>query len=1241
MLEEIRGYVDELFCSGKHQDLPRLLHIPDMEPETITDGYLYRFPMVNRADGTNVNLNVFADIGGLGGKLWEQEVRSLIRFSGSEHPAIPEIFDGDVRECSGRKSIGYVITSRKEALLDCPEVLVALRSDPLWTIRQIAVLADGLALMHRHGFFHRSLSAGAIEVERGIEPADRSLRLARFEMSTFQSNLLRWMVQSAGEPGAADISRMLPRDRLALAALPPERLAWLFADAHGEEAGLQAQPRDDGVLELPDYPQGDVYSLGVLGFQWLVDQIGEAHLEQAFPRRPGSGDAYEQTLSASGWHAFHRWMAERIRTYGQLPVRLRVLLGRMVSEHWRNRPTAAEVHDEIVALYDALAAEIGQAQPDQEHIVAIMPERFDTTFWRWGWLAYAPGTQDGLEELQEFIRDDLEGGFLEYCPDGFARIERGGDPDKEFATYVLRGRRAAYFACEFVDYRSQTLVPQVLLVKYVLDWSDSRARFYPEAPFQRRLPPVAIYGWKSDILRPSMAAAFPAWTPMLGQVRQDVARPAAHAEMDEALQWLLDVQRVEMDARQYAFRRSQGSPSVGKVELEFDSYRDADRIASNPLLTLYASDKGRRPAFDEFFPALESRNFGGYVSWWPSDGKGRPLRDRGRTGSGTDVERLGPNRIQIRTAPGVVVPEEGWLEPDEDGLNRLTHDRQARAREELMERPVLLGALTKRRAFFSPLARWEGVDHAFDPVDSGGPVPALQGLTSRTVLSDFLNSWPLYALQGPPGTGKTTIAARAIRATLARFPATRILVAAQSHYALDHLAATIHRWRPSKDVIAVRVVSEHREHRIAHADVEKLLPSKLTKETVKDIKDACASRVRWEPNSGLKEVAQAWGDCAEDSELEIRERLLRGANVVFTTCAGATPNAVGAGGDFDWVIIEEAAKAWPTELMIPLVRGQRWALLGDHQQLPAYRRREVGDFLKECALSAEPSLRRAGEKAKRFEEVFDLFARFFTLHPPVAGTPRASTKAVRNATGRLVTQYRMAEPIADLVSSAFYEGVLETAPNLTREHGLASPPALEGKSLVWLDTSELKGCYEERQWKNRGEARVVRALLEKMVPQLRKQLGGPQRERQLAILSPYRQQNELLERELNNAGLLKELSGLVHTVDAFQGREADIVVVSLVRDSHLEQATVTERLGHLIDQQRINVLFSRARALLVLVGDLEHFRGAAELASRGGDRTAENARGAFWRTICEHVRGRVADARRIVRADDAEGALHE
>src|SRR5687768_10540937 len=101
MIEDIRACVDDLFCSGRNADLPPLAHVPDLEPQVVLEGYLYRFPMVNQDNGINVNLDVFAEIGEaeerdetgtirvkLGGKLWEQEVRALIRFSGSEHPAI-------------------------------------------------------------------------------------------------------------------------------------------------------------------------------------------------------------------------------------------------------------------------------------------------------------------------------------------------------------------------------------------------------------------------------------------------------------------------------------------------------------------------------------------------------------------------------------------------------------------------------------------------------------------------------------------------------------------------------------------------------------------------------------------------------------------------------------------------------------------------------------------------------------------------------------------------------------------------------------------------------------------------------------------------------------------------------------------------------------------------------------------------------------------------------------------------
>jgi superfamily I DNA and/or RNA helicase len=142
--------------------------------------------------------------------------------------------------------------------------------------------------------------------------------------------------------------------------------------------------------------------------------------------------------------------------------------------------------------------------------------------------------------------------------------------------------------------------------------------------------------------------------------------------------------------------------------------------------------------------------------------------------------------------------------------------------------------------------------------------------------------------------------------------------------------------------------------------------------------------------------------------------------------------------------------------------------------------------------------------------------------------------------------------------------------------------------VAWLDTGDVASCRdEERQWKSPGEVDVVAALLTCAGEEL-----DPTRvtEERIAILSPYHDQLSLLHWELS-----KEYSskGLLHTTDSFQGREADIIVVSLVRTNDLESSDMT-RIGHLAKKHRINVLLSRARKLLVLVGDFEHFKSTED-----------------------------------------------
>jgi hypothetical protein len=344
---------------------------------------------------------------------------------------------------------------------------------------------------------------------------------------------------------------------------------------------------------------------------------------------------------------------------------------------------------------------------------------------------------------------------------------------------------------------------------------------------------------------------------------------------------------------------------------------------------------------------------------------------------------------------------------------------------------------------------------------------------------------------------------------------------------------------------------------------------------------------------------------------ELGDRLHRGANLVFATCAAATPERLFPHTEavFDWVVVEEAAKAWPTELAIPLLRGLRWTLIGDHFQLPAHRRKDLERFLLACA--ADPSRQMShltSDKVSAYLDVFDLFGHLFAKPPD----PRQPLR-------RMGTQFRMREPIGDLVSRVFYPAVPQppTAPDDGLPVGgldtyidpdperrippmrLHKPQELDTQSLVWLDTAGIASCHDEPHWSNAGEAAVVLALLDALSPFPRADQAGfgssP-----LAVLSPYREQLALLQR----SSLAQPYLSTVH---AFQGREADLVIVSLVRDRPRGgpggPRAVAGGLGHLAQRQLVNVLFSRARRQLVVVGRYDHY---ASIMGPSG----------FWTQVC-------------------------
>src|SRR6266702_4582412 len=317
------------------------------------------------------------------------------------------------------------------------------------------------------------------------------------------------------------------------------------------------------------------------------------------------------------------------------------------------------------------------------------------------------------------------------------------------------------------------------------------------------------------------------------------------------------------------------------------------------------------------------------------------------------------------------------------------------------------------------------------------------------------------------------------------------------------------------------------------------------------------------------------------SIVEADDPRVRNAHVVFGT-VNRIALACKEAEMFDWLILDEANKVRFTETL-PLLRlAPRWLLVGDHRQLPP--------VLDESAAAFPVD----DDEAKSMVRDASFFELSWVVLP--------ETNLVM-----LDEQYRMAAPIGSYVSVASYDGRLRNSPEMA---ALRSPlPWPFNRNLTWLTIRgrEKKGGPGSISTRAEIEAvgRVVRHLQRLGLEQLR-----------VAVIAMYQDQVTQLRRELRMAAL----PGLaVDTVDAFEGEEADVVILSLVRSNE------AERIGFLKKAQRLNVAISRAKQLLVVVGDIETMTGR-----EGQD---------LYRPLLEHIEreGRVAGIGALHAMDAAVG----
>eukprot|EP00300_Choanocystis_sp_HF-7_P016710 c19503_g1_i4.p1 GENE.c19503_g1_i4~~c19503_g1_i4.p1 ORF type:complete len:774 (-),score=164.69 c19503_g1_i4:67-2388(-) len=402
-------------------------------------------------------------------------------------------------------------------------------------------------------------------------------------------------------------------------------------------------------------------------------------------------------------------------------------------------------------------------------------------------------------------------------------------------------------------------------------------------------------------------------------------------------------------------------------------------------------------------------------------------------------------------------------------------------------------------------------------------------------------------IQGPPGTGKThvilgllaallrlsnqrdasaimpgkSLASRS-QANTAPFKRKRILVCAPSNAAVDEIAVRLVRGlmpQPSDPT-----------HRLIPNLVR--IPARGSTSVAPEIRKIVLDNL----------VSSSVGDLGVKGLWQRRISIIQGADICLCTLSTTgSRNFEDAGTMFDVVIIDEAGQSTEPTTLIPLrYCSWRCILVGDPKQLPA------------TVLSAHASRRGLGRS---------LFERLQSLHHP---------------TFLLTHQYRMRPEISCLSSNLFYDGLLVNSgrtitPAADRPHH--ADPFLKPFVLVNVDSPPTSDVYF-----NTSEAVAVVDILLRL---RRYYSNEMQLEGKVGVITPYRRQLSLLRDKIH-----AEIGGSwarwieLNTVDSFQGREKDVIILSSVR------ADAKEGIGFVANKNRLNVAITRAMSSLIIVGSV-------------------------------------------------------
>ncbi|MFW6386175.1 MAG: IGHMBP2 family helicase [Candidatus Hadarchaeota archaeon] len=619
-----------------------------------------------------------------------------------------------------------------------------------------------------------------------------------------------------------------------------------------------------------------------------------------------------------------------------------------------------------------------------------------------------------------------------------------------------------------------------------------------------------------------------------------------------------EMRRHEMEIRNTSGREREG---MGRAILHLRSSDEGTGLGGKALVKFSRQRKGEPLPDNEI-------TVGDLVMISKND----PLRDDNPTGTVAEKTNYSLTVAFDLDPPGFVYGK--GLRCDLY-VNDITYQRQLEALEEVY---------TSENNRLNELARKSlGLENIEEP-ESGRGLDFLDedlNESQKEAVNLSMASDDFFLVHGPPGTGKTVTCIEVARQLVRE--GNKVLCTADSNTAVDNLVEWLANW--GEKVVRIghpaRVTPTLRNHTLDEIvqQNEKYQKSQELRNKAMDLVDKQEEFThpggRWRrgmsdhqikslakkergsrgvPPDKIQEMAE-WlklqdkindlFNRIERLEEEAVEEILEWADLVCATNSGCGSDVL-KDEEFDVVVIDEATQSTEPSCWIPITRADRAIMAGDHKQLPptilSERAEELGRTLFESLLREHN-----GEISKTLE-----------------------------------IQYRMHKRIMNFSNEEFYDGVLkahESVANHTLRDLVDGYIDLEGISqrvldpevpVVYLDTSGIEAPERSRadspSKENLKEAQIVESIVSEIL-----EIGLDPKD--IAVISPYDDQVDLINKKLDS----EELE--VDTVDGFQGREKEIIVLSLVRSNE------SGNIGFLEDVRRLNVSLTRAKRKLIIVAD--------------------------------------------------------